>query len=84
LATYTEILSSLKELLVPYVGSGQDLDEDTDLVADLGLTSLTVMDLLMEIEDRFDVSVPLNQLPKVRTVADLANMLDELINGPPA
>ena len=35
---------------------------------------------MLEIEDRFDVSVPLNVLPDVSTVQDLALKLKELIN----
>ncbi len=75
-----EILASLQDLLRAFVGPERKVDEDTDLIGDLGLTSLKVMDLLMEIEDRFDVTVPLNKLPEVRTVGDLAAMLDSLIS----
>ena len=82
--TYQEILSSLCELLGNFVGGTQGLDEDTDLISGLDLTSLKIMDLLMEVEDRFDVSVPLNKLPDVRTIGDLATMLDKLVNGPPS
>jgi acyl carrier protein len=32
----------------------------------------------MEIEDRFDISVPLNILPEVHTVRDLALQLEKL------
>jgi acyl carrier protein len=50
------------------------------LVADLEIDSLKLMELMLEIEDRFDVSVPLNILPDVSTVQDLAVKLEELIN----
>ena len=46
--------------------------------ADLGLDSVTVMELVAEAEDRFDVSVPLNALPEVRTVGDFARMVAAL------
>jgi acyl carrier protein len=84
LQTHQEILSSLYELLGDFVGDAQDLNEDTDLISGLDLTSLKIMDLLMEVEDRFDVSVPLNKLPDVRTIGDLATMLDKLVNAPPS
>lgn len=81
--TYTEILSSLCQLLEPFAGElEQDVGEDTDLVGELGLSSLKIMDLLMEIEDRFDVTVPLNRLAEMRTVGDLAVMLETLVNRP--
>lgn len=84
LQTHQEILSSLYELLGDFVGDAQDLNEDTDLISGLDLTSLKIMDLLMEVEDQFDVSVPLNKLPDVRTIGDLATMLDKLVNAPPS
>jgi acyl carrier protein len=84
LQTYQEILSSLCELLGSFVEEGQELGGDTDLIDELDLTSLKIMDMLMEVEDRFDVTVPLNKLPDVRTVGDLATMLHNLVNDSPS
>lgn len=77
--THAEICSALFEVLRPFAAEGQVIDEDTDLTADLDLSSLKIMELLMDIEDRYDVTVPLNVLPDVRTVRDLAVQLDRLI-----
>lgn len=82
--THPHLLPDLYALLRPFVGAEQDLTESTDLVSELGLTSLKIMDLLMEIEDQFDVTVPLNRLPEVRTVGDLAAMLEKLVSGSPS
>ena len=35
----------------------------------------------MDIEDRYDITVPLNVLPDVRTVRDLALQIDRLVEG---
>jgi len=80
---YDTILPALIELLQPYEEIGRPIAEDTDLVEDMGLTSLTIMGLLLEIEDRFDISVPLNILPDVRTVRDLAVQLEKLTGQAP-
>jgi acyl carrier protein len=80
LQTYQEILSSLCELLGTFVEQEQVLGEDTDLIDGLDLSSLKIMDMLMEVEDQYDVTVPLNKLPDVRTVGDLATMLHKLVN----
>jgi acyl carrier protein len=50
-------------------------------VDDLGLDSLTVMELVAEVEDEFDINLPLNLLPEIHTVADLAATIDRL-RGP--
>lgn len=76
--SYQEICPQLIELLGPFVTDGQTIGEDTALVADLGLSSLKIMDLLMEVEDRFDISIPMNILPDVTTVRDFALQLERL------
>jgi acyl carrier protein len=50
----------------------------TVIVDDLGLDSLTLMNFVMEIEDKLDVSVPLDRLANIRTIDDLARCLAEL------
>lgn len=58
--------------------TGKPLDETTDLVADIGLSSLQVMELIERLEDHFDLSIPLNILPDITTVGDLAAKLQQL------
>jgi acyl carrier protein len=53
----------------------------TVIVDDLGLDSLAVMDFVMEIEDKLDVSVPLDRLIDIRTIDDLARCLTELTSA---
>lgn len=54
------------------------LSEATELVADIGLSSLQVMEFVEKIEDQFDISIPLNILPDVNTLGDFARKLQEL------
>lgn len=74
-----QIVEQLLEVLRPYTRAGQTLGPDTDLTADLGLDSPRVLDLVLEVEERFDVSVPMNVLPDVRTVRDLALAVERLL-----
>ena len=78
MANYEDILNQLFEIIKPSVKDGRQLEEDTDLMADLGLDSLKVMTLVEEVEDRFDISIPLNILAKVRTIKDFALQLQQL------
>ncbi len=75
---YQDAVTQLYEILKSYAKDGQVLQEDTELVADLGLDSVQVMQLLLETEERFDVSIPLNILPDVRTVRDFALQIEQL------
>jgi len=49
-----------------------DWSENTDLESEVGLTSLQAMELIALLEDELDVTIPLNVLPDVRTIRDLA------------
>jgi len=77
-ADYDEVLQRLHKQLVLIAGEDREFDETTDLVDGLGLDSFKVLDLLLEVEDEFDVSVPMNLLADVRTVRDLARCIVEL------
>jgi acyl carrier protein len=76
---YNEIISRMYKLLQPFVKPEVELSGDSELVTELGLTSLQVMTLIEHIEDEFDISVPLNILPDIRTIGDLAQQLEKLI-----
>jgi acyl carrier protein len=78
MGAYQDILNQLFEIIKPSVKDGRQLEEDTDLVADLGLDSLKVMTLVEEVEDQFDISIPLNILANVRTIKDFALQLQQL------
>jgi acyl carrier protein len=79
--TYETILSLVIELVKPLAPPGREVGEDTDLVSDLEFDSLKVMNLVEQVEDRFDVSVPLNILPDIRTVRDFTVQLQRIVGG---
>ena len=53
----------------------------SDLVADLRFDSLQIMETLAELEDRFDVSIPLDDLAGTRTVAQVVARVAALVEG---
>jgi acyl carrier protein len=57
----------------------------SDLVADLGFDSLQVLEVVAELEDMFDISIPLNDVPAIRTVsqvvAQVAVLIEERANA---
>ena len=72
------IFKDLYEILIPFVPAGQQVTEETDMIADLGLDSLKVMKIVETVEDSFDISIPLNILPEVRTVGDFAVQIQKI------
>ncbi|GAA0468918.1 MULTISPECIES: acyl carrier protein [Tatumella] len=70
-AVMTCILTCLKNI----ADSGVEITPDSDLINDLGLESVRVLDLLMMLEDKLDISIPINILLDVRTPRQLLNAL---------
>jgi acyl carrier protein len=58
-----------------------EITEQTHIVEDLGLDSVAVMDFVMEVEDRLDISVPLDKIAEIETVGDLIAAMQSLRAG---
>ena len=56
-----------------------DLTAATDLVDDLALESIQVMDFIAEVEDHFDKLNEVDRLSNIRTLAELAKLVEEEI-----
>ena len=67
-------------LLAKSVPNRGPFTADTDIIVDTGLDSVSVMDLVLELEDEFDVTIPLDRIAEIRTVSQLAQVLHELSN----
>lgn len=72
----TDTALQICTLLEPFNTNGTMLSPATDISADLNIDSVTVMDFVMEVEDHFDIEIPLNVLSETRTVADLAKVVE--------
>jgi acyl carrier protein len=57
---------------------------DSTLVADLGFDSLLVLELIGELEDRFQIVIPVNEWAHVRTVTHVVEGVRALAAGQPA
>lgn len=52
-----------------------EITADMELVADLGLSSLDVMDAVLAFEDEFGVEIPDHMIMEFRTVGDIVEYL---------
>ena len=75
---YPQILAVLRAELTSCTQGRVDIGENTDLLSDLNLDSLQVMNLLLHIEDHFDISIPVSILAGVKNVKDLAQQIEKL------
>ncbi len=79
--TRDTILPKLIELIEPLNRKAIALAENTSFSSDLELDSLTVMDLVANIEDEYDIILPMNLLPELETIGQLADAVAKIVNG---
>ena len=72
--TVKQVITVLKK----FDKTDKEIDVSTDIAAELDLNSLAVMDVIMELEESMDISIPLNLIPDIRTVGDLAETIGQL------
>ncbi len=51
---------------------------DSNIAEDLGADSLDVVDLIMSIEDEFEIEVPDDQIEGIKTVGDVVNYIESV------
>ena len=75
---YDRIYEQLCRILQKVSKTDKPVEPDVNLIDYLELDSMKVLDVVMEIEDELDVSVPLNNLVDVNTVTELTRLVYEL------
>ena len=53
----------------------------SDLIADLGFDSLQVLETVSELEDRFNIAIPMDEVPAIRTVAQVVERVAALVEA---
>ena len=68
----------LKEMIIKQLGDGKKpVVLETSFVNDLGADSLDIVELVMELEDAFDLSIPDEDAEKMQTVGDALKYISE-------
>lgn len=78
MTTYDETLKVTTEILKKHVDADRAIRPNDHIQNDLGLDSLGVMELVADIEDRFEVTIPNDVLSDIATVEDVAKALMKL------
>ena len=76
------MLEEMKEMIAEQLNCEESsITETTSFKDDLGADSLDVVDLVMTLEDEFDIEIPDEDIEGIRTVGELARYLEEHIDG---
>lgn len=70
------VFEKIKTILADQLDADPDsITMETDISSDLGADSLDVVELIMSIEDEFEIEVPDEQIEGIRTVGDIVNYI---------
>lgn len=73
------IFSELKDIIVEQLAvDPKDVTIEASFVEDLNADSLDLVELIMELEEKFGVEIPDEDAEKIVTVADAVNYIQEL------
>ena len=53
-----------------------EITADKDIVKDLGADSLDVVEMLMSLEEEYNITVPEEEAVNIKTVGDIVNLID--------
>lgn len=72
---HADVMHEVCRQLAPYQAEEKPLTGQTVIYQDLSIDSLAVMDIVMELEDRFEVFIPINKVAEIHTVGELADVI---------
>ncbi len=73
------MFEKIKEIIVDKLNIDDDsfINLDTDLMEDLNADSLDAVEIIMDIEDEFDITVDEEDVENIRTISDIINYIEE-------
>lgn len=70
-----------KALAEQFSVNEDDITPDTSLLDDLGADSLDLVELIMAMEEEFDIEIPDDDVEQIKTVGDAVNYIKEKVQG---
>lgn len=79
MATLAAVQDVVIEVLKDVSRRPIDPAPDSDLIANLGFDSLQVIETISELENRFDIIIPMDPVAATRTVAQISERVCQLV-----
>ena len=75
-----EAIQKLKEIVKPYVKEAnllESINEDTDFINDLNINSANLVDVVLDVEEVFDIEIDADSMEKMRDVKSALAVIEE-------
>jgi acyl carrier protein len=76
--TFESVKDQLSEIILPYIPEGKlpdSLDSDSDLMEDLNINSAHIVDIILDIEDKFDIEITDEEAESMLTVGAAVQLI---------
>lgn len=74
------VFEKIRAILANQLDADEDaITMDTDIAADLNADSLDVVELIMSIEDEFEIEIPDDSIENIKTVGDVVNHIQSVL-----
>jgi len=74
--THAEVLDEVRAVVEEHTEAEVDITETSELVADLAIDSLGVMEVVADLEDRFEMTIDESELQDVATLGDVVTAIE--------
>ena len=75
--TATNIEAKVKSIIADQLGVGEDeIKPESSFIEDLGADSLDIVELVMAMEEEFEVEIPDEEAENIKTVGDAINYIN--------
>lgn len=81
--TQTEILAKLTEIIRPYSQESTAMEHvsmETDFIKDLKIDSATLVDVVLDVEDAFGITIDNSAMEKMTNVANTIAVIEDAIS----
>ncbi|WP_323787529.1 acyl carrier protein [Psychroserpens sp.] len=78
--TKDELITKLKTIVQPYIQDEQafdNLSEETDFINDLKINSANLVDVILDVEDEFDIRIENDDMEKMTSVKAAMEIVNE-------
>ena len=78
MASSEEIAERIKAIIVEQLGVGaEEVTPEASFIEDLGADSLDIVELIMALEEEYDIEIPDEDAEKIQTVKDVISYVEE-------
>ena len=77
--TKKELITSLQKIIKPYVQDQEafkNLSEETDFINDLKINSANLVDVVLDVEDEFDIEIDNDSMEKMLSVKAAMDIIE--------